>query len=245
MALTYSFLNQSDAKEVGPEAMKNYIKMNDLIKIDSLPSKYGSTYESLQGGLICGIASGITVKLAEIINTPALLWIALILSVISAICWFKFYNRFSEACHNLKYGEKNTIKTIAYTCLIGGLLGAAGCVAGKLGNIISVIAIAGIVNAIVNIIFFAKMGIDLKKHYCGTLGEIGHGIIKALKLLIGLIVIAVAGTVLLISTMNTALAIIIALVIASFSIYCLIFTYTSVWDRMVDVIEAGFFENKD
>lgn len=221
--------------------------MNDLIKIDSLPSKHGSIYECLQGGLFSCIVAGVLNQIAERFNVQFLVWLAAALLVFSGFCWFTFYNRFSKSCRKLKHGEANISKIIAYTCLIGSICGAICWIANRPDSI-TYIAIysagfAGLVIFIANIIFTVKFGLVLKKHYAGTLGEVGQSIIYSVIMIMGLVLFCIAGVALSIISLDVLS--IITFIIFAFSIFWLIYTYTSVWDRMVDIVETGFFEYEE
>lgn len=223
--------------------------MNDLIKIDRLPSKHGSIYECLQGGVFSGLGAAILNTIAMRFSIPALTWIAVALVVFSGLCWFSFYNRFSESCRNLKHGEAKISRTIAYTYLIGCICSAIYMILIGSDNFsvvtLILLGVISLANGIVNIVYTVMFGNVLKKYYSGTLGEIGRNIITSLLLILAQVLFTLACVAIVLLTNFESFLPILMIITWLYTIFVLIYTYTCVWDKMVDIVEAGFFKNEE
>lgn len=219
--------------------------MSEVIKIDSLPSKHGSIYDFLQPAIYCPIVGLVLTYLLSLFGIENINWLGYLLSAVSCVCWYYFYNRFGIACAGLKHGEKKMFSIIALSYLAGAIaygimvfLGNEPETAMVFGSIASIVLLLGI-------ICFVRVGFILKNNYSGRLGEIGHGIIKSFFFGLGLIAITILTVVVIFAVPSSFLSIFVGILTAAYSIFWLILTYTNVWEPMVDMIESGFFEYKD
>lgn len=217
------------------------------MRVDRLPSKIGSTYEFIWGGLIC---TGITAILKQLTSyevlTPTIGTIAMgFFSLLASLCWFCFYHYFAKSAKSLKGNISSRFNTLAVLTLISGIV-QAGCLIFMIYEpIYFFIGIAIIIAVnLVQFVYWILTGVYLEKNYDGLLGSVGQGMTRVATL-IGIFFILFLAYLFLIglavSEDNSAIIILGTIVLIAYLLWILVVTYYSVFNQMVDIIEDGYF----
>lgn len=209
--------------------------------VDKLPSKRGSTYEFMWGGLLLPFIGAIVLRVFG--GMPALC-IAVVCDMVSALCWFAFYRSFAIGCRGIKPDVSGTVMAIAWAILIGTALsvlplflatsdaGEGVAMACYVGYGIVSLAILGL---------FIRLGLTLKKHFIGPMGEIGSGILRAMLMWALAGIAMVAGAVVFnLCHVSPLFAVIPGALLA---LWALLIMYDVVWGNMVSLLEGGYFND--
>lgn len=221
------------------------------IHVDKLNAGIGSTYEYLWSGIICGIIAGIVGALGKfgILGAKFTADILIVLTLISCVMWFCFYRYFGVGCKGLKHGISNKVMSIAYLILSMGILNAVALLLGDASSLFIVLSAASTIFGIICTIIYVKLGLVLRQRYEGELGVLGDNIIKSFLYTLGLIAISIVAlllSVLVLSMGNSFLTVILMILLLFIAVgapvLALILNFKMVWERMVDIIETGYFD---
>lgn len=214
------------------------------IHVDKLNAGIGSTYEYLWSGIISGIIGGIIVVLGQfgILGEKATANILIVLTLISSAMWFCFFRYFGVGCKGLKYGIGNKVMSIAYLILSIGIVNAVALAVANSSSLSIALSVASTVLGVIGTIIYVKLGLTLRRRYEGELGVLGDNIIKSFLYTLGLIMGASLLLIPVVLIENSFLTIIFAILAVLMYSLPLILNYKMVWERMVDIIETGYFD---
>lgn len=232
---------------MSPEDRKNNVMEQTKMRVDRLPSKIGSTYEFIWGGIFCTGITGVLEQLtSNEVLSPTIGIIAMgFFSLLSSLCWFCFYHYFAKAARSLKGNVSSRFDTLATLTLLTGIVQTGSLIFMIYAPMLFLISIAIIfaVN-LVQFVYWIRIGVYLEKNYDGLLGYVGQGM-KKVATLIGIFFILIVAyfflTGLAVAKDNSAFIIIGTIVVFAYLLWLYIVTYYSVWDQMVDIIEDGYF----
>lgn len=206
---------------------------------DHITSSRGSNYEELWAAIVSSIAAGLCSFFTNIQILPITTgsWISGILTAVSAVFIFLFYNCFANVTKNLEFKVSSTTRIFAFCTSATMLLHGAALVLRQ-----PIIQFIGYIPAIIGLIMLIKLGVILKKHYTGLLGEIGHNIITSLiKFPVGIGIIMIISLICVLIFPITIAMVIITILCIAFPIWWFVIFYSSVLSKMIDFIEEAFF----
>lgn len=144
--------------------------------------------------------------------------------------------------HPLKYGIGNKVMSIAYLILSIGIVNAVALAVANSSSLSIALSVASTVLGVIGTIIYVKLGLTLRRRYEGELGVLGDNIIKSFLYTLGLIMGASLLLIPVVLIENSFLTIIFAILAVLMYSLPLILNYKMVWERMVDIIETGYFD---